>query len=321
VIRPFGLRDVSALRQIEPRGVAFDLRRLVLSSISPARSALVGYLSGHRLGAITCVHTDEEGCVQGAAQVWPHRDRRAWDLAFLSPSLDENKNAAHVWHELLTYLSRLGIEHNVLRIYARSPEDVEIEDLLRHCGFSMVTRQETFVLSRQPAPAPLPRGLRRVEEEDRWPLDHFHQLVMPPLVQKAEAPCHHMACMAADPFQSLSVDEYIWSRKSEIIAWLRISSSSKAHWLDIVVRPEYRAEVLPHIKYVLTLVKISKQRPLFCPIPDYCVGLGWLLRTLGFRTFTRQALMVCHTVVRVRVRHQIPLPAFERSVDVGPWAT
>ncbi len=317
MIRPFGLRDVTALRQLEPRGVAFDLRRLVLSSMSLTRSALIGYLTGQHFGAITCLHADDEGSVQGAVQVWPHRDRKAWDLAFLAPSLDESQNAAAIWQGLLTYLSRLGIEHNVLRIYARTSEDAEVEDLLRHAGFSMVTRQEIFVLSRQPSPAPLPRGLRPVEEADQWALKHFHQQVMPPLVQIAEDPCHDIACIAADPFSRLAVEEYIWSKKSEIIAWLRVSSSSKAHWLDVVVRPEYRAELLPHIRYMLTLVDISKQRPLFCSIPDYCVGLGWLLRTLGFSTFTRQALLVCHTVVRVQVRHQIVLPSFERSIDVG----
>ena len=289
--------------------------------MSLTRSTLIGYLTGHHFGAITCVHADDEGSVQGAVQVWPHRDRKAWDLSFVAPSLDEHQNAAAIWQALLTYLSRLGIEHNVLRIYARSSEDAEVEDLLRHAGFSMVTRQEIFVLSRQPAPAPLPRGLRPVESDDHWLLEHFHRQVMPPLVQRAEDPCHDIACIAADPFSNLSAQEYIWTKKSEIIAWLKVASSGKAHWLDVVVRPEYRAEMLPHIKYILTLVDISKQRPLFCSIPDYCVGLGWLLRTLGFSSFTRQALMVCHTVVRVQVRHHLSLPTFERSVDVGPSPT
>lgn len=318
MIRPFGLRDVSALKQLQPRGVAFDLRRVLLSSISPTRSALLGYLTAHHWGAITCVHDNTENGDKGIVQVWPRRDRKAWDLAFLAPSLDEDPNAPGIWQKLLTHLILLGAEQGVLRIYARSSEDAEAEDILRQTGFSMVTREEVFVLSHQPAPAPLPRGLRRVEVEDRWALDKFHSQVIPPLMKKAEDPSFDICAVSSDPFRLRDVQEYVWSKKGEIIAWLRLASSPQGHWLDVVVRPEYRAESLPYIRYMLTLANVSKQTPLYCSIPDYCVGLGWLLRTLGFSTFTRQALLVAHTIARVPVRRHLVLPALERSIDVGP---
>jgi hypothetical protein len=47
------------------------------------------------------------------------------------------------------------------------------------------------------------------------------------------------------------------------------------------------------------------------------VGLGWLLRTLGFEPYTRQVLLVAHTVTRVSARQRLIVPGLEHSIDVS----
>ena len=105
--------------------------------------------------------------------------------------------------------------------------------------------------------------------------------------------------------------------KDEALAYLRLTQSPSGFWLDIAVRPERRAELLPHLKFVLTLTECSPTRPVYCPVPDYGVGVGWLLRTIGFTTYARQVLLAAHTMARARVRRPLMIPGLEGSMDVS----
>jgi len=319
VVRPFGLRDVIAIRQLRPLGVAFDLRRLLLRSLSPMSSALLDYVTHHRLGAITCVQPDSGASKRrGFVQAVPRVSKTEWDLAFISPSLEFHPDAAHIWHSLLHHLVFYGTERAVQRIYARSAEDAEAEDVLRQVGFTAVTREEVFVLAQQPAPAPVPRGMRRVEQQDSWALDQLHRHVVPPQVQQSEG-LHQRWCgrSATHRIGAQATDEFVWADGGEIVAYLGLCSSSLGYWLEVVVRPDHRADLLPYIRSVLMLAQCSHYTPVYCNVPDYSVGLGWLLRTVGFETYARQIVMVLHTVARVPVRRPIMLSALEQRVDVG----
>jgi hypothetical protein len=321
VIRLFGLRDILMLRQLEAQGVGFDLRQLLLYSPSPVRSALVGYLTHYQLGTITCVHEGkgkgDGGNLRGFAQAWPRTDQAEWDLAFLAPALDEHRNAPDLWYRLLTYMIILGAEQGALRIYARMSEDAEAEDLFRQAGFTVLSREEIFALPREVSPAPAPKGLRWVMPQDRWALEELYRQVVPQLVQQAEGFSPHWGMTHRRVLASSApAHEYVWTEKGQIVAYLGLCNSPRGHWLEIVVRPEYRAETLPSIKYMLTLAKCSAKQPIYCPVPDYDVGLGWLLRTLGFESYTRQVLLVAHTVARVPVRRPLIVPTLERSVNI-----
>ena len=245
----------------------------------------------------------------------PHAE---WDLAYLSPSLDDRGDAADTWRKLLSHLIVLGAQQGIERIYARCAEDAEVEDILRQVGFTVVCREEVFVLSKPPAPAPLPKGLRRLDpRHERGLLELYHQ-VEPRQVHQAEDSSRQW-CAAAhlNLTRSISVDEYVWTGRDQIIAHLQLLSSAKGYWLEVVVRPEHRGDLLPYIKYLLTLTQCSSCRPVYCSVPDYGVGLGWLLRTQDFESYVRQTLLVAHTVSRVAVRRQIMIPGLGGSVDIG----
>lgn len=320
MIRLFDLRDLSVMRQLQSQCVGFDLRRLLLCSPSPMQSALADYFTLHSLGTITCVHRDaDHGGINGFVQIWPRAVRNEWDLAFLSPSLDYHRDAAEIWYKLLTHLTVLAAESGVLRIYARSSEDAEAEDIFRQVGYTLINREEVFVLPQQVAPTPLPKGLRRITTQDRWALNEFYRSVVPQLVHKAGGVFPHRGGVYHGILaRPLSIKEYVWADKDTILAYLGLCSSSKGHWLEIVVRPEYRAETLPYIKYVLTLAPCSASRPVYCPVPDFCVGLGWPLRNLGFEAYARQVLMVIHTVAHAPIRRPIVVPGLEGGHVIGP---
>ena len=96
-----------------------------------------------------------------------------------------------------------------------------------------------------------------------------------------------------------TTEQYVWADKGRLLACLCLTKTAQGSWLDVLTRPEQRGELLPHLHYVLTRAAPSAQAPVYCPVPDYAVGLSWLLRTLGFESYTRQVLLVAHTVTRV----------------------
>ena len=319
MIRLFGLRDVLMVKQLQPQGVAFDLRRLLLHSSSPLHSALAGYLTHYGLGTITCVHegTKEGRNLKGFAQVWPRADQSEWDIVFLSPALDQHQNAADLWYRLLTYLTILGAEQGIRRIYARSSEDAEAEDIFRQAGFTVITREEVFALRREPAAASRLSGLRPLTAQDSWALDELYRQAVPQLVQQAEGlPSRSGLARYHLSGSSRRSREYVWAEEGKLIAYMGWYSSPRGYWLEVVARPECRANTLPYIKYILSLIGCSTTMPVYCSVPDYDVGLGWLLRTLGFESSTRQVLLVVHTAARVPVRRKIMVAGLERSVNV-----
>ena len=320
MVRLFSLQDVFLLRRLQPQCVGFDLRRLLLDAPSPMSLALLGYFTNHHLGAITCVseETIDGKSLRGFAQVWPKQDQPEWDLGYLAPSLSSDGDAA-LWRRLLKDLVLLGVERGILRIYARASEDAQIEDVLRQAGFTVVTREQVFALSRceEPVSHSRPAGLRPVSSQDGWALSELYRQAIPQLVRRTEelptrlvaAPCSGLPALTP-------IDEYVWAEEGRIITHLGLCRSPKGYWLEVVALPERRADTSPHIRYMLSLAVCSPRTPVYCPVPDYAAGLGQVLRTLGFEAYARQVLLVVHTAARVPVRRQRRVMGLEGRADV-----
>ena len=308
------------LRQLESQGSAFDLRRWLLGAPSSTLSAVAGYLTQYHMGTVTCVqdgHGTRNAGLRGFVQAWPRWSHAEWDLAFISPALDYRDGAVELWQELLSGLILHGAQQSIDRIYARSTEDSETEEIFRQAGFTILAREEIFVLSKERAPAALPKGLRRTTPDDRHLLSEFYHQVAPRLQSKIEWATPSSVVLQYPWPHSWIRDDYVWSDKGKILAHFRLLVGSKGIWLEVVARPEYRVDTLPYLKYMIALPRDSHSTPLYCPVPDYGVGLGWLLRTLGFEPFARQVLLVAHTVACVPVTHRLIVPGMNTRVETG----
>ncbi len=311
--RTFTLKDLWAVKHLEQRGVGFDLRNSLVHPRTPSQSAVIGYLTRHHLGVVTCVHDDGGG---GFVQVWPQGGALSWHLSYLSPSLNECPAAEDVWNVLLSQLLRCASAQGMRRVFARCAEDVEIESVLRQNGFGLVTREEVYVLTKPLTPVPAPRGLRRLDDGDQWSLQQLYGQAVPSLVQKAEGLAPHEARSPLQTLASPPDEHWVWVDHGEIVAHLGVSHGERGTWVDGVVRPDRRGDVLPYLRYLLAQQPCLPERPLYVCVPDYAVGLGWLLRTLGLETFARQAVMVAQTAARETVPRKTLVPGLE-GVDCG----
>ena len=311
MIRPFSLLDAPKVRHLQAQSAAFDFKRCLLGTPNPTRAAILGLVSGHHLGARTLVHHGVAGAEAIAfVQLIPREDGSSWDVVCMAPELDDRPETACLWQDLLSRAVIAAIERRVARIYARVPLDGDVATVLRRSGFAMVGCEEVFAsCARQPS-APMPMGLREVSEGDAWVLSELRRQVIPPLVYQAQWFAPEEAVSTA---QALGAAQggYIWFDDGVALAYMSLESTSRGHWIECTVRPERRGDLLPSLRYLLGLAEGSEDRPVYMSVPDYAVGLGWLLRTLGFESCGRQQVMVAHTVSRVTVCR----PAFDHGLE------
>jgi hypothetical protein len=237
-------------------------------------------------------------------------------VRFLAPSVAHSVEAAPIWQRLLTALGALACEHGAERLLAYVPEDAFIEQVFREAGFGASSREQVFVLTNPPPPAPEPTGLRLLSSKDQADLRALvHATVPTRLLDLGEAtPTRKRA--PKGPFLSPS-KEYVWLRDGRAAAYIGLFAGPQCYWLETLVRPELRTEVAPHLRFVLSSTGCSPQLPVFCSVPDYAAGTGWVLRALGFKQYARQALMVSRLVSRVPVRTPVIFPGLEGSMDTS----
>ncbi|MFP3897374.1 MAG: hypothetical protein ACLFV5_11140 [Anaerolineales bacterium] len=275
-------------------------------------------MTRHHLGAVTYVQQNSDaGKLEGFVEAWPRVNRPEWDLAFVAPSPDGG-GAGKVWQRLLSTLIVVAGERNVSRIYARAPQGVQVEQILCQVGFTLVRREEIFVLASQTVPATRVEGLRGIRAGDDSALAALCHRVQSRLGKGAEDVSPHRV-LDFYPYLhgGTTNDEYVWQQGDTVVAYLGLQGSSHGYWLDIVVDPDSRADVLPCIRYILSLTQCGEDMPLYCPVPEHTPWLGHLLQDLGFTSYTTQAVLVTHTKARTPIRCEIPVTALENGIDMG----
>jgi hypothetical protein len=318
VIRPFGLRDLFHIRQFDLPKTAFDVRRLLLYAPSATGAAVLGYLTRHHLGAVTYVQQgSDRGGLEGFLEAWPRGDRPEWDLAFLAPPLDDG-GVDKIWRQLLSSLIAVAADKNVSRIYARAPEDVQVEQILHQVGFTFVKREEVFALTSSTSFVPPVEGLRKVRTEDRRLLSALCRRAQPHLGKRAEGiPPHGLLDFYPHLQLGAVTKEYMLMQEDTPVAYFGLQGSCRGYWLDIVRDPDDRSDLSPCVEHVLGTTQGTENMPVYCPVPDYASGVTPLLRELGFTSYTRQVVLVAHTISRVPVKSEIPVGALERGLDMG----
>jgi len=321
MIHRFGLRDIKLLKQLQARGVVFDLRRQLMAPRMPLDAALFGFFSHAEFGSMNYIYSSQKNHEpsSGFVSIYPRRHLPFWDLGFIAPALDTGAQAGYIWSKLLTHISINGANRGISRIYARVAEDPEAEDVLHQAGYSIVSRSEIFVLVKRPSPVLAPSGLHRLEASDSAALFRLYNEVIPPLAQQAEGVTPHWRALKRHRIGWWNSHEYIWSVKNRAIAYIGLCETSNANWLEVVVRPEYRAELLPLIKHVLSKSDNLDVAPVYCQVADYNVGISWVLRGLGFESYANQVTMVEHTMARVSVS-RVMVPGLEAGIEIGPSA-
>jgi len=308
MIRPFDLRDVSLVAQLESQGTPLYSELALTRGTRPLQSALTGFLSLHNRGDYTFVAPDSPG---GFAQMRPRATAPRAIVTFIAPGLAAGNEAADVWMQLLESLAtaagELGLQQLVAEVTEEGPEIA----VLHRAGFAIMLRQDILRLKAGSAVEP-PGGLslRPCVETDTWGIQQLYLNTAPRLAQQAE--------VLPRPHRSGATRSYVLEENGEVMAYLEIRRGASGAWLNTVVHPQ--AEQHARDVIALGLARLGRRwsAPVYCCVRRYQDWLGHPLQSLGFEAFSSTAVMVKRLVVPVAEPERVPASVLVHSKVTTP---
>jgi hypothetical protein len=297
-IRP---RDVIAVAGLKPL-YRFHQPDLQLMAYGPlrwgARSAAPFF--GARKPAFVARAGDR---VVGFAQFAATPPDQRWVLLALGGSLGVY-DVEPVWEELLAYAVRNAGLRGVKRLVARIPADLPVGRVLQRRSWHPFAT-ETIYLARDPRPRGGAGRLRRQTQVDTWGVHQLYGSIAPKPVQEAEALTSHRWDVDAAPRQrGVSATAWVADEGHDIFAYIGVRSRGGTHLLDVLIRPEARAELPALLDEAIARLPNRRQR-VFCALRGYQSELGAAFEQCGFDRALDQDVLLRYTTAT------IPAPAHE----------
>lgn len=310
MIRPFGLRDLRAVRALQPGGVWLDLFHHLLLRRSALATALIAPVPWVGTGLASYVW-EQEGTVAGFIQMLRRPGRQEADVLFLAPQATVQPLGVTVWTELISYCILDAGQHDIRRLYASLPVDSADGDLLAALGFATYSNEDVLVLSRPTRWPDLPQnaGLRPRRAEDVWWLRRLYSIYTPLPVQHSEglSDGDGPTALSLAWWELADQQGYILDEAGEIQGGVQMVSGRGGHWLLLHGDPGNGPLMTALVHQGLHVVA-GKRQPVYCAVRDYQGGLRATLQDAGFEPLERRARMVKHLAVRVKAAEAVAVP-------------
>ncbi len=312
MIRPFDLRDVTLVAQLENQGTPLNAELALTEKPRPLQSALASFLSlrSHGIRTYVCrgALPDHAEKLAGLAQLRPQPSAARGYVTFVAPTLATGDSVDEVWLSLLEYVAveaaRLGLHH----VIAEAPEDGDEVEVLRRAGFVIYLRQDILRLDAERAqPLALAKGaLRECEEIDTWPIQQLYFNTAPRLAHLAEG--------TPRSSQSGARGYVYYEANGELAAYVEARRGSQGAWFNLLVHPDAEARAAHIMSQALAELGPAWDKPIFCGVRRYQEWLRRPLESLGFESFGSSVLMVKHLVAYVAKPE--PVLAHAQAVEV-----
>lgn len=327
MVRPFSLRDVFFVQNLDRDKVRFDLPAGWVHSRSSTHLALLAYFFRGGLGAETYVLKGREKAtsLRGYAQVRRRRSRPEQDILCLAPSLDHDPDAALAWECLLHYACQSAGEQGIQRLYARVIGSAGEEEVLRGFDFHLYAHEDIF---RLPAAASRPAAqvtegvIRHRQAKDEWGLHQLYLECTPHGVQTAEGLISANSGMELGPaVPAASEEQFVLEAEGRICGYLRLLSGGEGCCLTLMASPEHEIRRRELLTWGIEALSRGRPRPIFCGVRQYDKGTQAILQEYGFEFLTTAALLAKTLAVRVREPVFRLVPALEKRVERAPTHT
>ncbi|MFN8596771.1 MAG: hypothetical protein U0559_11405 [Anaerolineae bacterium] len=310
MIKPFDLRDLPLVSQIEHQGMPLFAELALTRQPRPLQTALAGFFSLNSHGVRTYVlrnGTDAERLC-GLIQVRDRGDRRHGVIAYVAPTLQPNHHTAEVWGQLLDHAAvqsgRMGIQH----LIAEAPEDSQAIEVLQRAGYAIYLRQDIMRLVRTRLTIQSEPILRPAEARDQWGVQQLYMNTAPRLAQLAEG--------QPRVYRSGAVRSYVLEDQQEIVAYLQIRRGPVGAWFNVFLHPRAESKAAQVIEYGLSLFGSNWNAPIYCSVRRYQEWLHRPLESLGFEAYGSTAVMVKHLVKLISESEPSMVPALETHAKV-----
>jgi hypothetical protein len=310
VIRPFGLRDVLAVRSLQRAGVWLDLFHYVLLRRSALATALIAPVPWVGTGLASYVWSPMQQ-VQGFVQMLKRPGRYEADVLFLAPSLEQAPYGQPAWQELLTACIAEAGSQGLRRLFASLPEGEAEIDVLTSLGFMGYTNEEVFVLTNprhSAARLPDPR-LRPRRPEDVWWLRRLYSIYTPQPVQHAEGHYNDdsQASLPLAWWELTNQSSFVVDDKGDVSGGVQLVNGRRGHWLLLHGDPGDAALMATVLRHGMA-VSGGSRWPMYCAVRPYQGGLSAVLEDHGFQSFTRRSRLIKHLAARVKAAEPVTAP-------------
>jgi hypothetical protein len=248
------------------------------------------------------------------------------DVAYLAPSLAEDRRAANAWSRLLDGACVEAAAQGIQRVFANLPESDAEVDVFNQAGFTPYAQEDIYRLVQPQAArrAGTSLALRPQRVED-WPaLQKLCAAVTPQRVRQAEGGIGG----AIGPDRNCRRYVVPGDEGDDVVASLCLCVGAVAHWLRILIHPDAGqttgsgladlAETL--IDAGLALLNTEGAKTVYCNVRNYETGTKSGLNTAGFELYSRRTLMVRHTLAWIKAPVQELVPVLKGSAEPVPPA-
>jgi hypothetical protein len=314
MIRPFDLRDLPLVAQIEHHGTPLFAELALTRRPRPLQSALAGFFSLNTQGVRSYVLRGEGEAekLEGLIQVRDRGDRKYAIITYVAPALQANHHTAEVWGHLLDHVSvqsgKIGVQH----VIAEAPEDSAVIEVLQRAGYAIFLRQDILRLVRTRLTIPSDPVMRPCEAHDQWGVQQLHMNTVPRLAQLAEG--------LPRMYRTSAVRCYVLEDQLEIVAYLQVRRGPDGAWFNVLVHPRAEIQATEIIEYGLSLLGSNWNAPIYCCVRRYQEWLRRPLEALGFEPFSASAVLVKHLVNLVSDPELSKVPALESHAKVTAHA-
>ncbi len=291
MIRPFDLRDLPLVSQLEHQGIPLHTEFALTRQPRPLQSALAGFFSlNSRHGLRTYILREEDDEAQhcGFVQLRECEPGQHGIITYIAPNLQANDHGVEVWGHLLDYAAaqagRLGVQH----LIAEAAEDSDAVEALQRAGYAIYLRQDILRLKRTRLTISAEPILRPGESRDEWDVQQLYMNTVPRLAQQAEG--------LPRLSRTGAVRSYVMEDRQEIVAYLQIRRGPDGAWFKVFVHPRAEMKAAAVIEYGLSLIGSNWNAPIYCGVRRYQEWLHRPLESLGFELFGSTVVMVKHLV-------------------------
>ncbi|HZY42643.1 MAG TPA: hypothetical protein VFF59_11665 [Anaerolineae bacterium] len=314
MIRPFDLRDLPLVAQIEHQGTPLFAELALTRRPRPLQSALAGFFSLNTQGVRSYVlrEGDEVEKLSGLIQVRDRGDRKYAIVTYVAPGLQANHHTAEIWGRLLDHVAaqsgKLGVQH----VIAEAPEDSAALEVLQRAGYAIYLRQDILRLVRTRLTIQSEPLLRPCEARDQWGVQQLYMNTVPRLAQLAEG--------LPRMYRTGAVRGYVLEDQLEIVAYLQVRRGPDGAWFNVFVHPRAELKAAAIIEYGLSLFGSNWNAPIYCSVRRYQEWLHHPLELLGFEAFGASAVLVKHLVSLIGEPEPVKVHALESHANVTAQA-
>ncbi len=240
------------------------------------------------------------GRIRGLISVRSRPSPTAWQVDSLI--VDSEADCQEICLGLLDYVSAVGGENGVQKVFLRVQKESPLKEGARQAGF--LPYKAELLYSREAQPGVGEAGVngslvRTKRPADDLPLFHLYSATVPGHVRQAEA-------MTFDEWKAITKkdlslptqQELVMERDGNLVGWLRVRRGRQANSFDILTLPNELETMEALVSHCLAI--LDQRRPTFCLSPEYREDLRRALEDKGFRMVGEYSSLVKQLAVRIR---------------------